>query len=100
MDTDCKSARSGVKGTVDTDDEVLAKHKSLVRIIKANPSLSLRDLSKLSVDNDKRYKASPNTVKKVKEIFDNMKRLSIKIALFVLKYDYGLYPIFSLTFLL
>jgi hypothetical protein len=57
--------RSGIKGTVDTDDEVLAKHKSLARIIKANPRLSLRDLSKLSVDNDKRYKASPNTVKEI-----------------------------------
>jgi DNA invertase Pin-like site-specific DNA recombinase len=62
-----------IKGTVDTDDEVLSKHKSLVRIIKANPSLSLRDLARLSVDKDKRYRASPNTVKKVKSILNKIK---------------------------
>ncbi|KAF2331501.1 recombinase family protein [Flavobacterium nitrogenifigens] len=59
-----------IKGTIDTIDEVLTKHKLLVKIIKANPNLSLRDLSKLSVDKERNYKASPNTVKKIKAILD------------------------------
>jgi DNA invertase Pin-like site-specific DNA recombinase len=59
-----------VKGSVDTDEEILVKHRSLVRIIKTNPTSSLRDLAKLSVDKEKNYKASPNTVKKVKAILD------------------------------
>lgn len=62
-----------LKGTVDTEEEVLAKHKSLVKIIKANPKLSLRSLSKLSVDKEKGYEASPNTVKKVKNILEKSK---------------------------
>jgi DNA invertase Pin-like site-specific DNA recombinase len=62
-----------VVGTKDTDDQTLAKHKLLVKVIKANPRASLRDLAKLCVTKD--YKASPNTVKKVKKILDkiNMK---------------------------
>lgn len=62
-----------LKGTVDTDEEVLAKHRSLVKIIKANPKLSLRSLSKLSVDKERGYQASPNTVKKVKNILEKSK---------------------------
>lgn len=57
-----------IVGTKDTDDQTLAKHKLLVKVIKANPLASLRDLAKLCVTKD--YKASPNTVKKVKAILD------------------------------
>lgn len=62
-----------LKGTIDTEEEVLSKHRSLVKIIKANPKLSLRSLSKLSVDKEKGYNASPNTVKKVKNILEKNK---------------------------
>ncbi|MBB4804390.1 DNA invertase Pin-like site-specific DNA recombinase [Flavobacterium nitrogenifigens] len=62
-----------LKGTIDTDDEVLSKHRILVKIIKANPKLSLRSLSKLSVDKERGYQASPNTVKKVKNILEKSK---------------------------
>ena len=61
-----------VLGSVDTDAETLSKHKILVRVIKSNPEASLRDLAKLSVTKD--YKASPNTVKKVKIILDKMEK--------------------------
>jgi DNA invertase Pin-like site-specific DNA recombinase len=61
-----------VAGSVDTDEEILVKHKILVKTIKSNPTLSLRDLSKLSYDKDKGYNVSPNTVKKVKEILEKM----------------------------
>ncbi|MBE8723534.1 recombinase family protein [Flavobacterium hungaricum] len=64
-----------IKGTTESDDEVLTKHKSLVKIIKSNPNSSLRDLSKLSFDKDKNYKASPNTVRKIKNIIDNIKKI-------------------------
>lgn len=64
-----------IKGSIDSDEEILAKHKSLVRIIKSNPALSLRDIAKLSVDKEKNYKASPNTVKKVRMILDKQKIL-------------------------
>lgn len=65
--------RGRLIGTTDTDEEVLSKHRSLVKIIKANPKLSLRSLSKLSVDKEKGYQASPNTVKKVKNILAKSK---------------------------
>lgn len=61
-----------VLGSVDTDSETLSKHKTLVRVIKSNPEASLRDLAKLSVTKD--YKASPNTVKKVKNILDKIEK--------------------------
>lgn len=63
-----KTYKGRIKGTIETEEEILTKHKTLARIIKANPALSLRELSKLSVDKEKRYQASPNTVKKVKAI--------------------------------
>lgn len=63
-----------LKGTSDSDDEVLTKHKTLVKIIKANPNLSLRDLSKLAVDKEKGYRASPNTVKKVRIILEKIQK--------------------------
>lgn len=61
-----------VAGTVDTDKQIFAKHKPLVKVIKSNPMASLRDLAKLSVSKD--YQVSPNTVKKVKEILDRMQK--------------------------
>lgn len=57
-----------VKDTKDTPEETLAKHNRVVKVIKSNPKMSLRDLAKLASDKDKGYNVSANTVKKVKEI--------------------------------
>jgi DNA invertase Pin-like site-specific DNA recombinase len=57
-----------VAGTVDTDEEILLKHKRLVKVIKSHPTFSLRDLVKQAFDKDSGYTVSPNTVKKVKEV--------------------------------
>jgi DNA invertase Pin-like site-specific DNA recombinase len=58
-----------VEGTLDTPEQTLAKHKRVVKTLKTNPTLSLRQIAKLSSDVD--YKVSPNTVKKVKELMSN-----------------------------
>jgi len=55
-----------VKGSVESNDEVLMKYKKVVKEIKANPTLSLRKISALTG-------IEPNTVKKVKEIIDKEK---------------------------
>jgi DNA invertase Pin-like site-specific DNA recombinase len=55
-----------VKGTTDSPEETLSKHKRVVKSLKTNPTLSLRQIAKLSSDND--YKVSANTVKKVVSI--------------------------------
>lgn len=55
-----------VKGTTDTPEETLAKHKKTIKVLKTNPNLSLRQIAKLASDVD--YKVSANTVKKVKEL--------------------------------
>lgn len=52
-----------VKGSVDTDQETLAKYKSVVRVINQHPELSLRKIGSIA-------DVSPNTVKKVKAILD------------------------------
>lgn len=57
-----------VKGTTDTPQMTLEKHRRTAKIIKSNPTLSLRDLAKLASDGD--YKVSANTVKKVKAILN------------------------------
>jgi DNA invertase Pin-like site-specific DNA recombinase len=54
------------EGTLDTPEQTLAKHKRVVKTLKTNPSLSLRQIAKLATESD--YKVSPNTVKKVKEL--------------------------------
>lgn len=56
-------------GTTDTPEQTLQKHKRVVRAIKMNPTLSLRQIAKLASDTD--YKVSANTVKKVKELMLN-----------------------------
>ena len=56
-------------GTTDTPEQTLQKHKRVVRAIKMNPTLSLRQIAKLASDVD--YKVSANTVKKVKELMLN-----------------------------
>ncbi len=56
-------------GTTDTPEQTLQKHKRVVRAIKMNPTLSLRQIAKLASDSD--YKVSANTVKKVKELMLN-----------------------------
>jgi DNA invertase Pin-like site-specific DNA recombinase len=56
-------------GTFDTPEQTLAKHKRVVKTLKTNPSLSLRQIAKLASDSD--YKVSANTVKKVKELMSN-----------------------------
>lgn len=60
--------RGRVKGTKDSTEETLSKHKKTVKILKANPTLSLRQIAKLASDGD--YKVSANTVKKVKELLN------------------------------
>jgi DNA invertase Pin-like site-specific DNA recombinase len=57
-----------IKDTKDTPEETLSKHKRTVKAMKANPTLSLRQISKLASDSD--YKVSANTVKKVKGIME------------------------------
>ena len=59
-----------VKNTKDSPETVLSKHKKTVKAMKANPTLSLRQIAKLASDSD--YKVSPNTVKKVKELLNNI----------------------------
>lgn len=61
-----KVYKGRVKGTTDSLEETLSKHKRVVKVLKANPTLSLRQISKLATEID--YKVSPNTVKKVKEV--------------------------------
>jgi DNA invertase Pin-like site-specific DNA recombinase len=53
-----------IKGTTDTPEQTLEKHKRTIKVLKANPTLSLRDIAKLASDTD--YKVSANTVKKIK----------------------------------
>lgn len=55
-----------VKGTTDSPEETLSKHKRVVKSLKSNPTLSLRQIAKLASDND--YRVSANTVKKVVNI--------------------------------
>ena len=57
-----------VKGTTDSPEITTEKHKRTIRALKANPTLSLRDIAKLASDAD--YKVSANTVKKVKAILN------------------------------
>lgn len=59
-----------MKDTKDTPEQTLLKHKKVVKTIKSNPSLSLRQIAKLSSDSD--YKVSANTVKKVKELLNSL----------------------------
>jgi DNA invertase Pin-like site-specific DNA recombinase len=60
-----------VEGTFDTPEQTLLKHKRVVKVLKTNPKLSLRQIAKLSTESD--YKVSANTVKKVKTLLDNPK---------------------------
>jgi DNA invertase Pin-like site-specific DNA recombinase len=55
-----------VEGTTDSPELTLSKHKRVVKTLKSNPTLSLRQIAKLASETD--YKVSPNTVKKVKEL--------------------------------
>lgn len=57
-------------GSFDTPVQTLSKHKRVVKTIKSNPTLSLRQIAKLASDSD--YKVSANTVKKVKELLNNL----------------------------
>lgn len=57
-----------VKGTTDSPEITTEKHKRTIRALKANPTLSLRDIAKLASDAD--YKVSANTVRKVKAILN------------------------------
>jgi hypothetical protein len=54
-------------GTVDTPEETISKHKKTVKAMKANPTLSLRQIAKLA--SNSQYKV---TVKKVKELLNNL----------------------------
>jgi hypothetical protein len=59
-----------VKGTKDSPEVTLEKHKRTVKALKTNHTLSLRQIAKLSSDSN--YKVSANTVKKVKELLNNI----------------------------
>jgi DNA invertase Pin-like site-specific DNA recombinase len=59
-------------GTNDSPEETLAKHNRVVKVIKSNNTMSLRDLAKLASDKSKGYNVSPNTVKKVKDLMLNL----------------------------
>lgn len=59
-----------VKGTIDSPETTLEKHKRTIKALKSNPTLSLRDIAKLASDND--YRVSANTVKKVKAILNEI----------------------------
>ncbi|MEC4050069.1 recombinase family protein [Flavobacterium sp. SUN046] len=61
-----------VEGTTDSPEITLSKHKRVVKAIKTNPTLSLRQIAKLATESD--YKVSPNTVKKVKELMINQNK--------------------------
>ncbi len=54
------------EGTKYSLELTLSKHKRVVKTLKSNPTLSLRQIAKLSSESD--YKVSANTVKKVKEL--------------------------------
>jgi hypothetical protein len=56
-----------IKGTTDTTEQILHKHKKIIDVLKLNPNLSLRKIAKLVNNNE--YNVSPNTVKKVKAVF-------------------------------
>lgn len=58
-----------VKGTTDSPEETLVKHKKTIKALKTNPTLSLRQIAKLASDTD--YKVSANTVKKIKLILSS-----------------------------
>ncbi|MFV8373178.1 recombinase family protein [Flavobacterium sp. LB2P74] len=58
-----------VKNTKDTPLQTILKHKRTAKVIKSNPTLSLRQIAKLASESD--YKVSANTVKKVKELLKN-----------------------------
>ena len=62
-----------VEGTSNTPEQTLLKHKRVVKVLKTNPTLSLRQIAKLSTESD--YKVSANTVKKVKTLLVNPKFL-------------------------
>lgn len=62
--------RGRTKNTKDSPETTLSKHKRVVKTIKSNPTLSLRQIAKLSSDSE--YKVSANTVKKVKELMTNL----------------------------
>lgn len=61
-----------VKGSVESDDEVLNKYKAVVKVIRKYPNHSLRELAKLCVKPNGKPIAA-NTVKKVKEILTKQK---------------------------
>ena len=62
--------RGRIQGTTDTPELTMSKHKRVVKALKTNPTLSLRQIAKLSSELD--YKVSANTVKKVKELLENV----------------------------
>lgn len=61
-----------VKGSFESDEEILIKYKSVVKELKMNPKLSLQKIATLCNDslNKGDKKLSPNTVRKVKNILE------------------------------
>ncbi len=61
-----KKYKGRLKGTIMTKDEILDKHKKVVRLLKANPSLSIRKIATLA-------RVAPNTVGKIKKVINEEK---------------------------
>lgn len=65
--------RGRVKGTTESDSEVLNKYPKLVKVIRANPTLSLQNIADIcngATNKGADKKLSANTVRKVKQILN------------------------------
>ena len=61
-----KKYKGRVKGTFMTNEQILEKHKKVVRELKANPNLSIRKIATLAG-------VAPNTVRKTKKVLNEKK---------------------------
>lgn len=65
--------RGRVKGTTESDSEVLNKYPKLVKVLRANPTLSLQNIADIcngATNKGADKKLSANTVRKVKQILN------------------------------
>lgn len=65
------SYKGRVAGSVESDEEVLAKYKRAVKLIKQHPGMSLRKLADMHNGGlEKKDMVSPNTIKKLQSIIN------------------------------
>lgn len=71
-----KKFKGRVKGTSETDEEILNKYKVVVKELQLHPDLSLAKIASICNDklNKDDKKLSPNTVRKVKLILEKQKQ--------------------------